>query len=87
MNNSLDLHQQQIEMALSNILNEKLCKGVEHLSKLSAIDLLYFYGEIYNHFNVLLTVEDINNDCFSSLQKLSYAILKKKRGETNEKTH
>ena len=48
--------------------------GAECISQLSAIDLFYLYGEISTRFNVFLTVEDIEGDCFSSLHNLVLTI-------------
>lgn len=77
MNDSNLNKQKEIEetkIKLEEILREKFYTGAEGLSQLSAIDLFYLYGEISVEFGVLLTIGDLDSDCFSSLHQLACAI-------------
>lgn len=68
--NCIDQNRNEIETIIREILCKKLCRDAEDLSKLSVTELLYLYGEICAEFNILLTADDINNGCFSSLHDL-----------------
>lgn len=68
---------EKINIWLIDILNQKFDLGTEQLSQLSSIELLYLYAEIYMHYNILLTITDIQNDCFASIETLSSCISNK----------
>lgn len=68
---------EKINVWLKEILNQKFDIGTEQIYQLSSIDLLYLYAEIYKHFKILLTINDIQNDCFASAERLSECIYHK----------
>lgn len=74
MDNSVGIKINEIETTIISIFRERFSIGAECISQLSAIDLFYLYGEISTRFNVFLTLEDIEGDCFSSLHNLVLAI-------------
>ena len=71
----MDLY--NIKKWIGNKLINKFDISAGSMSKMSAIDLLYLYTEIYLHFDVQISVDDINNGCFSSLEGLAGCIYQK----------
>lgn len=80
------ISRKEIENKLKKIISEKFCTGaeLEQIDKMSEVDMLYLYGEIFMNFDVMLTADDINGNCFSSIEKLSDAIFNAKVEEVRE---
>jgi hypothetical protein len=61
---------------LTKLLKERFNINAELMTQLSAVDLFYLYAEIYTFFKVKLKPDDIDRDCFASLDLLSEHIHK-----------
>ena len=68
---------EEINKRLNDILDQIFKIGAGQLSQLSSIDLMYLYSEIFLNYDILLTVEDIEDNCFGSLEQLCSCIYKK----------